>query len=74
MKQLSRFDASENELNISTRVFHSLLFSAHHNLAEVGINNGGSKSSELTDELHEHLLHEFVDHSTESWLIEVGGG
>lgn len=73
MKQLSGLDAVEDELDISTSIIHPFLFSAHHNLAEVSIYDGGAESLELSNELHKELLHEFVDDATESWLVEEGG-
>lgn len=74
MEKFARFYTAQDELYVGAGVGHALLFSAHHNFAEVGINDGGSEATELSDELQEHLLHELVDHSTDGWLKEEGGG
>ena len=74
MKQLARFYATQDELYVGTGVGHALLFSTHHDFAEVGINDGRAEATELSNELQEHLLHELVDHSTDGRLKEEGGG
>ena len=73
MEKLTRIYTAQDELYVGAGVRHALLFGAYHNFAEVGINDGGTKATELSDELQEHFLHELVDHSTDGRLIEEGG-
>lgn len=74
MEEFTRLYTAQDELNVGAGIRHALLFSAHHDFAEVGINDGGPEATELSDELQEHLLHELVDHSTDGGLKEERGG
>ena len=74
MEQFARLYAAQDELYVGAGIGHALLFSAHHDFAEVGINDGRAEATELSDELQEHLLHELVDHSTDGRLKEERGG
>ncbi len=66
----------EHHFYIRTRILHVLpfLLGADDNLVEISIDDGGAESSELSDELHEQLLHQLVDHAAESWFVHHGAG
>ena len=51
MEKLTRVNTAQNELYVGAGIGHALLFSTHHNFAEVGINDGGSEATELSNEL-----------------------
>ena len=70
MEELPRLYAAQDEGDVGTGVRQRLLLSAHHYLAEVGIDYGGAESLELSNQLHEQLLHELVDHSAKGRLIQ----
>ena len=48
MEELTRADTAQDELDVGTGIRHALLFGAHHYFAEVGINDGGAKATELS--------------------------
>ena len=74
VKQLPRLDAAQDEPDVRAGVRHALLLSAHHDLAEIRVDDGGAQALELPDELHEELLHELVDHAAERRLVQQGAG
>ena len=74
MEKFTRLYTAQDKLYVGAGIGHALLFSAHHDFAEVSVNDGGSEATELSDELQKHLLHELMDHSTDGRLKEEGGG
>ena len=74
VEELSGLDALEDGPDVGTSITHALLFSAHHYLAEVSVDDDGAESLELPNQLQEHLLHQLVDHTTQGRLIQEGGG
>lgn len=47
-----------------------LLLGTDNESIEVGIDDRGSQSAEFSNQLHEQFLHQLVNHSTQSWLVQ----
>ena len=65
---------TDRQTDGQTELFSPFLFCADNDFAEVGKNDGGPKPLELGNQLHKQLLHELMDHATESRLVEEGVG